>query len=435
MLSSILVSAFPFSTDSKKAHVRYVRNLLKVTVYAPELKAKIFDLIVSKVLMIDVQVQIEVEDLEDVDEDVADIITQRKGREDDVQHRETDDDEGDLSETESVSSDEGADPEEQRIKHLQSAVEKMDALLDILFSTFAKNSKVDSQSCFDILLSQFRKTILPTYRSRHTQFLLFKFGQYSPELVSQFTDSCIKILTDKARSSVIRLSAVAYLASFVSRGQHVSFEIVGYVFDSLANYAHSLRREYEPKCRGPDLGKYSTYYATVQALMYIFCFRWRDLLDDPTDYIEGEDNNLIWAPGVKEITQNFTSKLNPLKICAPEVVSEFCRIAHNLNYLYLFPILELNNRVRLSQRIESTSGSIARDTSLTGLYGERCHQLDAYFPFDPYRLPISKRWLAGDYREWKGVPGVSSQHVPKGTAARKRWRKNLTWKIRARQRL
>jgi RNA polymerase I-specific transcription initiation factor RRN3 len=32
--------------------------------------------------------------------------------------------------------------------------------------------------------------------------------------------------------------------------------------------------------------------------------------------------------------------------------------------------------------------------------------LDAYFPFDPYVLPRSKRWLEQDYVTWKPVPGM-----------------------------
>ena len=37
--------------------------------------------------------------------------------------------------------------------------------------------------------------------------------------------------------------------------------------------------------------------------------------------------------------------------------------------------------------------------------------MDTYFPFDPYRLPRSRRWIDGDYREWKGLEGVDDQDV------------------------
>ena len=51
---------------------------------------------------------------------------------------------------------------------------------------------------------------------------------------------------------------------------------------------------------------------------------------------------------------------------------------------------------------------------MTAKHGDRAHQLEAYFPFDPYRLPRSKKWLVGDYIEWRGVPGL--QNAPPALA-------------------
>lgn len=48
----------------------------------------------------------------------------------------------------------------------------------------------------------------------------------------------------------------------------------------------------------------------------------------------------------------------------------------------------------------------ARETALTMKKGEESFLLDAYFPFDPYVLPRSKRWLEDDYVQWKPVPGM-----------------------------
>ncbi|KAB8621931.1 hypothetical protein FH972_026040 [Carpinus fangiana] len=404
-LASILASSFPAPTDSRKAHVEYVKNVLRLTEYAPELKADALDLITERLIKIDVQVQVDVEDLDDM---VSDLLVQ--GGLDDAKTF----DEDDASDTESLSSDDSLDPEEERIEALKGAVQKMDAIMDLLFDyytpSFDKGSQSDSRRLFNQMLAQFRKTVLPTFRSRHTQFLLFHFAQQSPDLVTSYVDSCMQILTDKARSAVLRSASAAYIASFVARGSLVSSDVVAYVFDTLATYTEKLRKQYEHGCRGPDLRLYTPYYATVQAMIYIFCFRWRDLLNDPEDFEEDEDDfngrDLVWAPGVKEaFQQNFTSKLNPLKICVPEIVDQFARIAHHLQFLYIYQIIESNKRIRLSttSRI-SAAGS--RDTSLSSLHGERFHQLDAYFPFDPYQLPLSKKWLANDYNEWKGVPGL-----------------------------
>lgn len=40
---------------------------------------------------------------------------------------------------------------------------------------------------------------------------------------------------------------------------------------------------------------------------------------------------------------------------------------------------------------------------------EENQHLDEYFPFDPYHLPKSKRWIEGDYREWTGIPGLDNE--------------------------
>lgn len=384
--------------------------------YAPELKSDILGLIVERLIKIDVQVQMDVQDLED---NIAEIIVQGELPET-ASHPQgygDEDEEDDFSDNESVLSDESIDPEEQRIKDLKSAVEKIDNILDLLFtfyeSSFTKNSSHNSQVMFDQLLSQFRKTVLPTYRSRHTQFILFHFAQKSPELTARFIDACTSILMDKARSSVLRVSAAAYIASFVSRAKHVDYEVVQGVVQNLLDYLSRLRREYTPSCRGPEPRRYETYYATFQTLIYIFCFRWRDLLADPEDYLENEDEDLFdaktldWAPGLKEgFTQNFMSKLNPLKICAPEIVEEFDRIAHHLQFAYIHPIVENNKRIRLSQFISTGFGPAARETSLSHVHSERILQLEAYFPFDPYHLPVSKRWLSDDYNEYRKLPGL-----------------------------
>src|SRR5438046_1453113 len=72
-LSPILSVSFPFSTESKKVHVTYIRNLIELTEYAPELKSEIFALITERLVKIDVQVQV---DLEDLEEDVEDNVIQ-----------------------------------------------------------------------------------------------------------------------------------------------------------------------------------------------------------------------------------------------------------------------------------------------------------------------------------------------------------------------
>ncbi|KAI9680022.1 MAG: hypothetical protein M1817_005037 [Caeruleum heppii] len=425
-LASLLPSIFPDSTATKSEHADFVRNLLRLVGYAPELKSDVLAIITERLVKIDVQVQNDLEYFED--EESEDLVTAAvRSKSEAVLGLEGDDADSD---TESISSDESVDEETRRLQEVKANVQKMDIIMELLFEYYAPSfetpTSIECHDDFDLLLNHFSRIILPTYRSRHTQFLLFHFAQTSPLLIDAFAGTCIHLAFDHGRSAIAKQSAAAYLASFVARGSRVPGQVVHDVFDLIGAQLDSVRRDQEQLCRGPDLRRYGTFYAMVQALLYIFCFRWRDLLLDAEDYLEDEDptsfdgRDLTWAPGVKDIlTRTIYSKLNPLKICSPSIVNEFARIAHHLRFIYIFPLLETNKRLRLSasstsitsQARSTTAASSAysipeRETALSARKDEAHQQLDAYFPFDPYQLPVSKRWIEGDYVEWRGIPGL-----------------------------
>ncbi|KAI9760078.1 MAG: hypothetical protein M4579_001911 [Chaenotheca gracillima] len=416
-LPTIFASTFPHSMDTNKAHTTYVRNLLTLSAYAPELRSEILALITERLVKIDVEVQVDMDELED---DVEDGLVQERPLTTNSS-LDADDSSDDESDDDSVLSDESLDEEAERVKVLKSNVEKMDAILDILFEYynpyFSTSSTTDNENTLDLLLNHFANIILPTYRSRHTQFLLFHFAQTSPYLIDKFAGACVHLAFDSRRSTIIRQSAAAYLASFVARGAHVPSEAVRDIFDLLGSQLDTMRQEHESTCNGPDLRRYGTFYAMVQALLYIYCFRWRDLLateEDDADDEDFDDKEYTWAPGIRDtFTRNIYSKLNPLKVCSPSIVNEFARIANHLQFMYIFPLIESNKRLRLSQYSSSSSRSayaqLDRETALTARKEESYYQLDAYFPFDPYTLPTSKRWMEGDYVEWKGIPGLDDQ--------------------------
>ncbi|KAF2459815.1 RNA polymerase I-specific transcription initiation factor RRN3 [Lineolata rhizophorae] len=429
-LSPLLAEMFPFSAESTKVHIQYVQSLLKVADYAPELKHQILALMIERVLKIDVQIQV---DMEDLDEDMEAAVQEVLDRADD---EEASDDDYDSDDGSVASDEEGVESEEKRMKNLKRSLATMDSILDLLFQKydpeFTKVPSRDADTAFSHLLAQFQNTILPTYRSRHTQFLLFRFTQKSRQYMDQFISTCLNLSFDKLRPPVLRLASSAYLASFVARGVHVNGDIVRDLFNAIGRHLSDFRAAQQSKCTGPDAVRFASYYMLVQAVLYIFCFRWRDLLDDHaleddiTDQdvddmlLEGRD--LPWAFGVKEVLRtNIYSPFNPLKVCSPAIVQQFARIAHHLRFLYVFPLLETNKRLRLSRSVASLAGGPAaaatqfggdftrRESALAYKTGDEAFQLDAYFPFDPYQLPRSKRWVESDFVAWKAVPGMEDE--------------------------
>ncbi|KAF2750901.1 RNA polymerase I-specific transcription initiation factor RRN3 [Sporormia fimetaria CBS 119925] len=410
LLGPILASNFPFPTDSTKAHVQYIKNILEVSNYCPELKGQIYSVITDKLVKIDVQIQNDLEELDDVEDRLVDGVIA------DAEDEEEDDD---FSDNDSVSSDDSLDAEDQRLKEVKESVMKLDAIMYLLFShydaVFERGDLVEIDDTFESLLAQFANIILPTYRSRHTQFLLFHFCQTSPDLMERFAGCCSHLAFDQRLPQILRIAAAAYLASFIARGAHVSAPVVRDVFDLLCHHLETLRSAHEPGCKGPDLRRYGTYYAIAQALLYTFCFRWRDLIvtndgSPPSDQeVLYHETDFVWHNDIQDILRrNIFSKLNPLKICAPNIVTQFARMAHHLRFLYVFPLIETNKRIRLARSLGSgyMDGVGARETALTMKKGEEGFLLDAYFPFDPYTLPRSRKWLEGEYVEWRPVPGM-----------------------------
>lgn len=402
-LSPVLVHQFPPDPDSAKSFLAYTSNLVEITTYAPELQSDILALITERVVKIDVQIQVDLEDVEDefgedfLVEDIPD------------PEEELDDSDSDVSDDE--------DAGDQRSREIKANIHKVDGMLDTLFEFFTNvfhtGSADDKSNIVKLLLSHFRTIILPTYKSRHSQFLLFHFSQRAPELVGIFVDDCLGIIGSSNQPNFTRQSAAAYLASYVARGAHIPGNTIRHVFEVLISNMKQRIEDYEPGCRGPDLRRYSPFYTNAQAVLYIFCFRWRDLTDaalegdTPEQIDELEPSQITFPPATKEALQKaIYSRLNPLKICSPSIVTQFARIAHHFQLLYVYPLLETNKRLRVTafRSIASLSNAqLGREIRASDNLG---YQLDAYFPFDPYHLPRSRHWIEGDYVEWRGIPGL-----------------------------
>lgn len=399
--------------------IRYQRHLLRLADNVPELRSEICALLVQRLVSIDVQIQRDIEDLEEEAEykllHRADSRAINGGAED-----------SDDSDIDSVSeSEETITEEEERLRDLRLKVTKMDSTLDLLFEYY--ELQVDPQKApeqddaYQQLLSHFTTFILPN-RTRHAQFLVFHYSQTSAAHTDTFAERCLQIAVHEGGSSTQRLTACAYISSFVARGARISKHSVRHVFEILCQYLEDMRQRYAPACRGPDKRNYTLYYAVAQAVLYVFCFRWRDLVVGSTPEQDGEelnvddaiaeDRELVFLPGIKEVLHNnIYSRLNPLKVCSPAIVSEFAKIASYLRFLFVFPLLETNKRIRLGSTFSyygnGTGVDIGRrETAWDRKTGEAHHHLEAYFPFDPYHLPKSKRWVKDDYNAWKLPPGM-----------------------------
>lgn len=190
---------------------------------------------------------------------------------------------------------------------------------------------------FTSLLAIFDRVVLRTFKSRYTQFLLFWFSSLDP----LFTDEFQGLLLDKALFSrdtpdVTRIAAASYIASYVSRATWVDQQSVRTVVTLLCRY---LERQMEIARSRPEIlagvggirgqGGFGVFFAVAQAVFLIFCFRWKDLIDEEDGIdgvmdgdLEGTAGRRGWVPGLDVLEQVVSSPFNPLKVHFWSIVSD-----------------------------------------------------------------------------------------------------------------
>jgi RNA polymerase I-specific transcription initiation factor RRN3 len=165
---------------------------------------------------------------------------------------------------------------------------------------------------FHTLLAIFDRSIIRTFKSRYTQFLLFWYASLDPE----FSDLFLGLLVDKAlfasasANGVERAAASSYIGSFVSRAQFIDREGARRAIKVLCAFLGAHLDAVEAGNAASD--NHSIFYAIVQSVFLIFCFRWRDLQEEPD---EQEVGRKIWISELGVIQRVITSDLNPLKVC------------------------------------------------------------------------------------------------------------------------
>lgn len=282
------------------------------------------------VIQIDVQIQGELDELEE--EIGIDFATEEmpsgQTTVDQVVAELNDEEEDWDSEDEEEDEEDDMDPSER----LRDTVLKLDTMLSLLFDYYSTYLPTDSTdeptpaacSVFDFMLATFDKAILPTHQSRFTQFLIFWAAQKSPIFMDYFLGMIIGLATDETKPRNIRLSSAAYVSSFTARAKCMDVEKVRAVVNLLCGWLELYLdgKEREMLNATADLARFGGFYGIVQAVMYIFCFRWRDLklLDEEDEDEQFNERARMtegrWLPKLSAVLERaITSPLNPLKAC------------------------------------------------------------------------------------------------------------------------
>jgi len=365
LLVPILTESFPHYREGQIAHITYVSNLLRIVEYAPILKSQILALIIDRIIQIDVQVQEEVDEMDDeelenvqaqvlapTDEDVA-IVSSSMGtsvqnnhfdryiqqtnlrnragfpteRQDDILDDSEDDDDDVLVAT----------------VDFRDMVYKLDALLLIMFEYLSKSrslSQDEQTDLFNIFLNIFERTILRTHKSRYTQFLLFYMCSLDAEYSDQLLGMLVSKVFDTSSPAMLRMAAASYVGSYVARAKYLDLQRIRTCLSILSDWTSTYIDLHDSGASAvPDPRKHGVFYSVVQAIFYIFVFRWRILIDEDEPDLMGDAANEF-----STFRKIVNSRFRPLRVCSQSVVQEFARITHKLELVYCYPAMDQSRR-------------------------------------------------------------------------------------------
>ncbi|WWC88525.1 uncharacterized protein L201_003436 [Kwoniella dendrophila CBS 6074] len=255
-----------------------------------------------------------------------------------------------------------------------------------------------------------------------------------------------------------RISATVYIGSIVCRARFVNDDQAKTVLTYLLAYIDG--KLHQSRINGnKGIDELPLFYSVCQSVMLIFCFRWRaftnsaiassnqqnedimvgdleleDMDDDDNDNNDNENgNDNKWISDLDILQRAITSELNPLLGCNPTIVSTFAKVSHQTNFLYCFSIIEANQqsshppptRSLSNQNLKNNNTIVQQPSSEqsklktitrtnSSIIGSQTlprqarqtnieSGLDSYFPFDPYDLPKSKKFIERLYRTWSEV--------------------------------
>ncbi|XP_021506488.1 RNA polymerase I-specific transcription initiation factor RRN3 isoform X1 [Meriones unguiculatus] len=393
-LMPILVDKFPFVRKSERTLECYVHNLLRISLYFPTLRREILELVIEKLLKLDVSVSRQ--DIEDAEETEAQTCDG------------TDTTEGlfDMDEDEDPEPERKADLE-QPSQMVHPTAERLDILFSLLLSYIEDvcrvDGKIDNNKTKDLyrdLISIFDKLLLPTHASCHVQFFMFFLCSFKLGFAEAFLEHLWKKLQDPNNPAIIRQAASNYIGSFLARAKYVPLITVKSCLDLLVNWLHMYLDNQDSGAKAfCDVALHGPFYSACQAVFYIFVFRHKQLLSGNLK----EGLQYLQSLNFERIV---LSQLNPLKICLPSVVNFFAAVTNKYQLVFCYTIMERNSRQMLPV-IRSTAGGDSVQTCT--------NPLDTFFPFDPCVLKRSKKFIDPIYQIWEDMSAEELQVFKKAT--------------------
>ncbi|XP_065358254.1 RNA polymerase I-specific transcription initiation factor RRN3 [Calliphora vicina] len=359
---------FPYYKRPTYSIVGYVHNLLKLLEYKPMFSDYVIQLIMQKMVILDVNApRSAIEEMESDDED------------------EDEDEEPEMFEMDDC--EKKTDKTNEPMKH--AIAHTLDICMLKLFEFIQQKSSqalsttdierqqklAESMKFLKLLIRAFDDVILPIHNTHHVQFVIFYFCSLKQSLAETFLASLWDKIRNPNCSAVIRQTSVGYVASFLARSKFISINILKHYLKELCSWAHQYIQGCDQYRSNGSLKANIVFFSVCQAIFYVIAFRSKELT--------GDKKSLLFLQSL-HLSAMVTCNFNPLRVCLPAVATAFAGVTRAYQLAYCHTILERNARRKLAT-------VYANDTATPE------ETLDTFFPFDPYLLKMSSKFINNIY--------------------------------------
>ena len=361
MLQQVILQRMPHKHMGKEVHQQYLHNTFRVAELpqAGAIREGLLLGIIGRLLEVDVEIKYE--DLDDLDD---------FGEEDD----------GDALfdfEDASRATPSGSSPHIGHMRPLDETADKLDGMMDIVFAHLGRRiSAGDFDNTLQTLLRALQTSLLQTYKSKFTQFLIFYVCSRDEKqsAAAGLCDVLYERLSNVAHPPILRVAAASYMASFLARASFLSSAFLMQRLLQLSTWATAfLDRHEEAVASGSDAKQpQDVFDAVCQGVLYVLCYR----MDAMADGGAAPLAQLRSLP----LDRLLNHALQPLRACAPAIAHEYSRRAKHLR-------LQGRSAARAAAQLHSVDEANAARSS------RQTRPLDTFFPFDPYLLRASSAQL------------------------------------------
>lgn len=277
-LLQLLGASFPHKLRHVDTQVDFLKNLLRVVVYVPNIQTQALALIVDRLVEIDVEIKLD-------------------------EHFEEED----------VFAMEDEDEEPSRVNEMADKLDEMLKLVYQFFSTAAAEG-ASLSSTFQALLQAFEVSVLPVHKSKAAQFLVFYTSSLHPSFPGMFLDRLMARVSDASEPPLLRQTCAAYIGSYLARFQPLAPEQLRSTFNSLIREAQAYLHELPSEHAYPEPQRHAVFYTLCQSILYSACYKRDSLLD-------------IGSVQCVELEQILSCPLDPARFCLEAVAREFVNVA------------------------------------------------------------------------------------------------------------